>query len=83
VQSGRPLGQMQGTKEAERVPRSGALAVVASLLGGRLSGHGQRRHKEWRLVKGQERGTEAVTQEPLRRSELRGQRKLQRLKDAA
>jgi hypothetical protein len=83
LKSGLHLGQMQVTKEAERVTRSVALSIVAYLLLVRLYGHDKTLHKEWSLFKLKERFTEDVTQEHMRRSELRWQRKLKQLKDAA
>ena len=81
--SGLPLGQMQVTKEAERVTRSVALSVIAYLLLVRLYGHDKTLQKEWSLFKLKERFTEDVTQEHMRRSELRWQRKLKQLKNVA
>jgi hypothetical protein len=83
LKSGLHLGQMQVTKEAERVTRSVALSVIASLLLVRLYGQDKTRHKEWSLFQLKERFTEDVTQEHIRRSELRWQRKLKQLKDVA
>ena len=83
LKSGLHLGQMQVTKEAERVTRSVTLSVVAYLLLVRLYGHDKTLHKEWSLFKLKERFTEDVTQEHRRRSALRWQRKLKQLKDAA
>jgi hypothetical protein len=83
LKSGLHLGQMQVTKEAERVTRSGALAVVAYLLLVRLYGHDKALHKKWSLFKLKERFTEDVAQEHMRRSELRWQRKLKQLKHGA
>jgi hypothetical protein len=81
LKSGLHLGQMQVTKEAERVTRSVALSVVAYLLLVRLYGHQEALRKEWSLFKLKERFTEDVAQEHMRRSELRWQRKLKQLKD--
>jgi hypothetical protein len=83
LKSGLHLGQMQVTKEAERVTRSVALAVVAYLLLVRLYGHDKALHKKWSLFKLKERFTEDVAQEHMRRSELRWQRKLKQLKHVA
>jgi Transposase DDE domain len=83
LKSGLHLGQMQVTKEAERVTRSVALSLVAYLLLVRLYGHDEARPKEWSLFKLKERFTEDVAQEHIRRSELRWQRKLKQLKDVA
>jgi Transposase DDE domain group 1 len=83
LKSGLHLGQMQVTKEAERVTRSVALSVVAYMLLVRLYGHDKTLPKEGSLFKLKERFTEAVAQEHMRRSELRWQRKLKQLKDVA
>ena len=83
LKSGLHLGQMQVTKEAERVTRSVALSVVAYLLLVRLYGHNEALSKEWSLFKLKEHFTEDVAQEHMRRSELRWQRKLKQLKAVA
>ena len=83
LKSGLHLGQMQVTKEAERVTRSVALSVVAYLLLVRLYGQNEALRKDWSLFKLKERFTEDVTQEHMRRSELRWQRKLKQLRDVA
>jgi hypothetical protein len=83
LKRGLPLGQRPVTKQAERVPRSVALSVVAYLLLGRWYGHDEALHKEWSLFKRKERCTEDVAQEQMRRAELRWQRKLKQLKDVA
>jgi hypothetical protein len=83
LKSGLHLGQMQVTKEAERVTRSVALSVVAYLLLVRLYGHDKTLPREWSLFKLKERFTEDVAQEHMRRSELRWQHKLKQLKGVA
>ena len=83
LKSGLHLGQMQVTKEAERVTRSVALSVVAYLLLVRLYGHNEALSKDWSLFKLKERFTEDVAQEHIHRSELRWQRKLKQLNDVA
>jgi hypothetical protein len=83
LKSGLHLGQMQVTKEAERVTRSVALSVVASLLLVRLYGSNEALRKEWSLFKLKERLTEEVAQEQMARSALRWQRKLKKLKGVA
>jgi Transposase DDE domain len=83
LKSGLHLGQMQVTKEAERVTRSVARSVVASLLLVRLYGHNEALRKDWSLFKRKERCTEDVAQEHIHRSELRWQRKLKQRKDVA
>jgi hypothetical protein len=83
LKSGLHLGQMQVTKEAERVTRSVALSVVASLLLVRLYGPDEALRKEWSLFKLKERFTEDVAQEHMVRSALRWQCKLKKLKGVA
>jgi hypothetical protein len=76
LKSGVHLGQMQVTKEAERVGRSVALSVLAYLLLVRLYGRDETLAKEWSLLKLKERFAEEVAQEAVRRTELKWQRKL-------
>ena len=83
LKSGLHLGQMQVTKEAERVTRSVALSIVAYLLLVRLYGSDEAQHKEWSLFKLKERFTEEVAQEAVTRMELKWQCKLKQLKDVA
>jgi len=83
LKSGLHLGQMQVTKEAERVMRSVTLSVAAYLLLVRLYGHDKTLHKEWSLFKLKERFAEDVAQEHIHRFELRWQRKLRQLKAVA
>ena len=83
MKSGLHWGQLQVTKEAERVTRSVTLSVVAYLLLVRLYGHDKTLPQEGSLFKLKERFTEDVAQEHMRRSELRWQRKLKQLKAGA
>lgn len=83
LKSGLHLGQMQVTKEVERVERSVALPMLAYLLLVRLYGHDEALTKEWSLFRLKERFTEDVAQAHMQRSELRWQRKLKQLKDVA
>jgi hypothetical protein len=83
LKSGLHLGQMQVTKEAERVTRSVALSVIASLLLVRLYGPDEALRKEWSLFKLKERFTEDVAQESMARAALRWQRKLKKFKGIA
>jgi hypothetical protein len=81
--SGLHLGQMQVTKEAERVTRSVALSVIAYLLLVRLYGQNEVLRKEWSLFQLTERFPEDVVQEHRRRSELSWQRKFKQPQDVA
>ena len=83
LQSGLHLGQMQVTKEAERVHRSVALSVLASLLLVRLYGRDETLTKEWSLFKLKERFIGEVTQDAVRRTELKWQRKWKQFKNVA
>jgi transposase len=83
LKSGLHLGDMQVTKDPERVARSVALSVLAYLLLVRLYGHDEALSKEWNLFKLKERSAEEVAQEAVIRTELKWQRKLQRFKHVA
>jgi hypothetical protein len=83
LKSGRHLGQMQVTKEAERVRRSVALSVVAYLLLVRLYGGDQGLAKEWSLFKLKEHCIGEVAQEAVLRAERKWHRKLQHFKQIA
>ena len=83
LKSGLHLGQMQVTKERERVERSVALSVLAYLLLVRLSGRDEALTKEWSLFKLKERFIGEVAQDAVWRTELKWQRKLKQFKDVA
>src|SRR5262249_18569632 len=83
LKSGLHLGQMQVTKERERVGRSVVLSVLAYLLLVRLYGHDEALSKEWSLFKFKERFIRELAQEAVARTERKWQRKLQQLKDVA
>jgi hypothetical protein len=83
LKSGLHLGDMQVTKDPERVARSVTLSVLAYLLLVRLYGHDQGLSKEWSLFKLKERFAEEVAQEAVIRAELKWQRKLKRFKHVA
>jgi hypothetical protein len=83
LKSGLHLGQMQVTKEAERVRRSVALSVVAYLLLVRLYGGDKVLAKEWSLFKLKEHFIGEVAQEAVRRTERKWHRKLQQFKQIA
>lgn len=81
--SGLHLGQMQVTKERERVGRSVALSVLASLLLVRLYGRDEARTKAWSLFKLKERFIGEVAQDAVRRTELKWQRTFKQFKAVA
>jgi hypothetical protein len=81
--SGLHLGDMQVTKDPERVARSVTWSVLASRLLVRLYGHDQGLSKEWSLLKLQTRVAEEVAQEAVIRTDLTWQRKLKRFKHVA
>jgi Transposase DDE domain len=83
LKSGLHLGQMQVTKEAERVTRSVALSVLAYLLLVRLYGDDEALSKEWSVFKLKERFAEEVAQDAVRRTELKWQRKLKQYRHVA
>ena len=70
------LGQRQVTKDKERVMRSVALSVVASLLLVRLYGSDEGHTKEWSLFKLNERFVGEVAQEAVTRIALQWRRML-------
>jgi hypothetical protein len=83
LKSGVPLGQRPVTTEAERVTRSVALSVRASLLLVRLYGGDAALSQEWSLFKLKERFAEEVAQDAVTRTELKWQRKLKQYKHVA
>jgi hypothetical protein len=83
LKSGLHLGQMQVTKEAERVTRSVALSILAYLLLVRLYGGDETFGKEWSLFKLKERFIGEVTQDAVTRTERKWRRKLKQYKDVA
>ena len=83
LKSGLHLGQRQVTKAKERVRRSVAPSVFASLLLVWLYGREEASTKAWSLFKLKERCIGEVAQEAIRRTELKWQRKLQQVKDVA
>src|SRR5262245_38938105 len=83
LKSGLHLGQMQVTKEAERVRRSVVLAVLASLLLLRLDGRDEALMQDWSLFKRKERFIGEVAQDAVWRTERQWQRKWTQFKDVA
>jgi len=83
LKSGLHLGQMQVTKEHERVERSVVLSALAYLLLVRLYGSDEVLSKDWSLFKFKERFIGEVAQDAVARTERQWQRKLQQLKDVA
>jgi hypothetical protein len=83
LKSGLHLGQMQVTKEAERVRRSVALSVLASLLLVRLYGRDEALTQDWSLCKLKERCIGEAAQDAVGRTELKWQRKWKQCKDVA
>jgi hypothetical protein len=83
LKSGLHLGEMQVTKDAERVTRSVVLSVLAYLLLVRLYGHDEALTKEWSLFKLKERFAEEVARAAVMRTELKWWRKLQQFKRVA
>ena len=83
LKAGLHLGQMQVTKEAERVERSVVLPVMAYLLLVKLYYQEEEFDKGWSLFKLKQRFTADVFKEQLHRSEGRWKEKLNKLKAAA
>jgi Transposase DDE domain len=83
LKSGLHLGEMQVTKEAERVRRSVALSVVAYRLLVRLYGCDAALSQEWSLFKLKEHFAEEVAQDAVTRTELKWQRKLKQYQHVA
>jgi Transposase DDE domain len=83
LKSGLHLGQLQVTKEGERVERSAVLAVLAYLLLVRLYGREEARSKAWSLFKLKERFMGEVAQAAVTRTEQKWQRKFRHFKDVA
>jgi Transposase DDE domain group 1 len=83
LKSGLHVGQMQVTKDKERVTRSVTLSVLAYLLLVRLYGREAASTQEWSLFKLKERFLGEVAQDAVTRTERKWQRKLQQFKDVA
>jgi Transposase DDE domain len=83
LKSGLHLGQMQVTKDPERVRRGVILSALAYLLLVRLYGCEQAYTNEWSLFKLKERFIGEVAQDAVRRTELKWQRKVKQFKEVA
>jgi hypothetical protein len=83
LKSGLHLGQMQVTRDADRVARSIALPVCAYLLLVRLYGRDDASSKPWSLFQLKQRFTADVMQDQVRRTEQKWQRKFKQFKEVA
>ena len=83
LKSGLHLGQMQVTKDAERVRRAVALSVLAYLVLVRLYGRDAARSEAWSLFKLKERFIGEMAQDAVQRTERKWQHKLKQFKDVA
>jgi hypothetical protein len=83
LKSGLHLGQMQVTKDKERVMRSVALSVLAYLLLVRLYGSDEAVMKDWSLFKLKERFIGEVAQAAVQRTERKWQHRLKQFKVVA
>lgn len=83
LKGGLHLGQMQVTKDPDRVQRSVALSVAAYLLLVRLYGREESVQERFSLFELKHRFTAEVFQEQLNRSEQRWRKKLEKYRAAA
>jgi Transposase DDE domain len=83
LKGGLHLGQMQVTRDADRVARSVALSVCAYLLLVRLYGRDEASGQPWRLFWLKQRFQAELMQEELDRTERKWKRKLKQYEDAA
>lgn len=83
LKSGLHLGQMQVTRDKDRVKRSVALSVCAYLLLARLYGRDESLSSPWSLFRLKQRFTAEMARAQCDRIETRWQHKLLKLKEAA
>jgi hypothetical protein len=83
LKGGLHLGQMQVTRDANRVARSVALSVCAYLLLVRLYGRDEEMKQPWSLFRLMQRFQADLMREQIDRTERKWQRKLEQYKDAA
>jgi hypothetical protein len=83
LKGGLHLGQMQVTRDADRVARSVALSVCAYLLLIRLYGRDEALEQPWSLFRLKERFQADLMREEIDRTERKWKRKLKQYEDAA
>jgi hypothetical protein len=83
LKGGLHLGQMQVTRDADRVARSVALSVCAYLLLARLYGRDAKLGQPWSLFRLKQRFQADLMREEINRTERKWKRKLQQYEDAA
>jgi hypothetical protein len=83
LKSGLHLGQMQVTRDKDRVKRSVALPVCAYLLLVRFYGRDESLSSPWSLFRLKQRFTADIAKAHCDRIETRWQRRLLKLKEAA
>jgi hypothetical protein len=83
LKGGLHRGQMQGTRDADRVARSVTLSVCASLLRIRLYGREEASGQPWSLFRLKERFQADLMRQEIDRTERKWQRKLKQYEDAA
>jgi hypothetical protein len=83
LKGGLHLGRMQVTRDADRVARSVALSVCASLLLVRLYGREEASGQPWSLFRLKQRFHADLIREEIDRTERKWKRKLKQYEDAA
>ncbi len=83
LKSGLHVGQMQVTRDADRVARSVALSVCAYLLLVRLYGRENTSGQPWSLFRLKQRFHAELMQEQIDRTERKWKRKIKQYEDAA
>jgi hypothetical protein len=83
LKGGLHLGQMQVTRDADRVSRSVALSVCAYLLLVRLYGRDEALEEPWSLFRLKQRFSIDVMRDQIDRTERKWQRKIKQYQDAA
>jgi len=83
LKSGLHLGQMQVTRDADRVARSVALSVCAYLLRARLYGREDPSGQPWSLFRLKQRFSADLMREQMDRTERKWKRKLKQYEDVA
>ena len=83
LKGGLHLGQMQVTRDADRVSRSVALSVCAYLLLVRLYGRDETPDQPWSLFRLKQRFSVDIMRDQINRTERKWQRKIKQYEDAA